>query len=94
MNIPDPDFTDETLANLLDVSVEVIDAWLAKGVGPEFHEEQTPQGVKRLYTTAAVRAFCLKHRTFPNADDGAARAGRRAASAGPLIGGGAFGAPQ
>jgi len=84
-----PTFTKEWLSTFLDTSVAVIEAWESQGIGPEFIEIETPQGVKRLYTAEAVRAFCLKHRTFPTADGGAARGARPTdPDNGSLIGGG------
>jgi hypothetical protein len=64
MNRPDTNFTDESLADLLDVSVEVVEAWRRLGVGPAYFEQQTRSGVKRYYTAEAVRAFALMHRVM------------------------------
>jgi hypothetical protein len=64
MTLTSGKLTKDELARFLDVSLEVIDAWDRAGVSPEFVEEMTAEGAKRVYTPDAIRAFCLAHRTL------------------------------
>ncbi len=62
-------FTDDDFAQLMRVSLETVSVWRANGVGPEFFEKQTPEGVKLFYAAEAIRDWCLKHRVMRGRDD-------------------------
>jgi hypothetical protein len=89
MSRPNRPFTVQDLAEICDVSSDVVEVWHANGVAPECIEERTPSGIKRLYTAEAIREFCFKHRMMlPPVEptEPTEPAGETSA----LVGGGAF----
>lgn len=62
---PGESFSATDLAELFSVAPEVPEVWWDNGEGPDYFEQETPDGVKRFSTPEAVRAFVLKHRVAP-----------------------------
>ena len=83
-------FDADALSDLFCVSREVVNYWWDTGVGPEFFERQTADGVKRFAPPEAVNAFILKHCVMRGYDGVASGAPSPSAADQSLIIGGAL----
>ena len=92
MPAPGQPFTVDDIANLLRAAPEVITYWWEEGVGPQYLEQETAQGVERICTAAAVRDFVLKHRVMgsPVKGEKNTNSGSSPPLDSPFAGGGAF----